>query len=171
MNSEGKWDLDRVRAEVARIKLDLSSNPPSKDTYLPAFKSELECMPVEWRGFALEMFNMGYDFGVDMRETNRIAMQNQQRREFVLLGVGLVLLILGIVLAFTVKNPTTPQQTLIALIAALGAAAFIVMLPGFLELQGVMAPNLFFHSMKFKGGGGAAIFILVFVLMHFFFNH
>jgi len=171
MSAGSNWNLDRVREEVAKIKLDLTANPPPRDQYISAFKAKLQTMPTEWRGFALEVFNMGLDFGVDMKETNRIIHATQQRNSMIMLGIGLALLLLSIVLAFFVPNPTPQQNLLISLLAGLGAAAFVVMLPGFLELKGAMAPNPVFHSLAFKGGGGAAVFVLVFILMHWFLKH
>ncbi len=88
------------------------------------------------------------------------------KRESILCGVSITLIIIALVIVF-LKNQMNPQQTMaICFLFALGSAGFLVFLPGFLALTGAVEPKAWLQKLEFKAGGGAAIFILAFLILH-----
>ena len=152
---------------VAEVKALFAQNPPPPGTSMTAFSAAIGDMPEQWKGFALQCATTGFEFGADMKQIEK----QRFRRESILCGVGLGLLLLGVFLAFWHEHYTPQQDMILCTLAGLGASAFLVFLPGFLSLSGTLKPNDFFDSLKFRAGGGAAIFILVFYLLHHSLSH
>ncbi len=156
-----QWDIDRVRLEVSKIRTHLTEQPPPPGERMKYVEEALSPLPINWQGLALEMMNLGYTFGVDVQAKEIARAKNDRMWSL----MGLALLLVGIILVF-VKPKMNPEQAVeTSLLTAIGAAALLVNLPGFLELQGAIKPNDFVHSLKFKGAGAVAIFILTFILI------
>jgi hypothetical protein len=128
---------------------------------------EAEREPDQWKGLALQCATAGFEFGADMNQIEKRKFQ----RESILCGVGVLLLLLGVALMFSFDHFTPQQNMACCALTALGASGFLVFLPGFLSLSGALKPNDFFESLKFRAGGGAGIFILVYVLLHYSLSH
>lgn len=160
---EEEWTLERVRLKVTQIKAELNANPPSPDMRMTSFVAAVGCLPAAWQGLALECFNSGFEYGADMRTGER----EKFIRQSILCGVGIVLILFGVGLTFIHQTLSPAQGMSCCAVIALGSAAFLVFLPGFLVLKGALAPNTQFQSLEFQGGGAAAIFVLVFCLLHF----
>ena len=165
--SEENWDAARVSARVAEIKASFAQNPPRPGTSMTGFIEAVRDMPDQWKGLALQCATAGFEFGVDMKQIEKQKFQ----RESILCGVGVLLLMVGVFLAFKFEHFTPQQSMMCCALTALGAASFLVFLPGFLSLNGALKANEFFDSLKFRAGGGSAIFILVFYLLHFSLTH
>jgi hypothetical protein len=160
--SKTTWDAARVALLVAEIKARFAQTPPPAGTAMSAFIEAIRDLPDEWKGLALQCTTAGYEFGVDMK-----LIENQKfQRESLLCGVGIALLLVGVALAFKFDHFTPQQDMACCTLTALGAASFLIFLPGFLSLRGMLKPNIFFESLKFRAGGGAAIFLLVFIVLH-----
>jgi hypothetical protein len=158
-----KWDCAKVGLRVAEIQAKHAQSPPPVGHQMTAFTDELSDLPVEWRGLALQILTAGYTFGVDMNA----AQEKTFKRESLLCGVGIVLLLVGVGLTFASPNLNTNQSMSCCVLISLGVAGFLVFLPGFLMLQGRLKPNGFLASLQFKGGGAVAIFLLVFLFLHY----
>jgi hypothetical protein len=159
--SDPDWDYERVHLEIEKIKTALLLNPLPAGSAMAYIQLELKDFPRYWQGIALAMLNMGYEVGADVKEALRQKLKLEQRWSI----VGLLLLLAAATIAFLLKDLNPFQKIIEAFLMALGAASFLVNLPGLLEINGVMKPNEFFHSLKVKATGGAAIFIAVFLLM------
>ncbi|MBB5057445.1 hypothetical protein HDF16_002151 [Granulicella aggregans] len=163
MTHEEKWDLTRVNLRIAEIKARFAENPPTPGTHMSAFSRAVSDMPDEWKGLALQCATAGFEFGASMKLIERRKFQ----RESTLCGVGVLLLLLGVALIFKFNELTTAQNAICCTLVALGVSSFLVFLPGFLNLNGVLKPNPMIESMKFRAGGGIAIFVMVFLLLHY----
>ena len=161
------WNVARVSARVAEIKASFAECPPLPGTSMTAFSERVRDMPDQWKGLALQCATAGFEFGVDMKQIEKQRFQ----RESVLCGVGILLLLTGVVLAFKFEHFNPLQSLMCCALTGLGAAGFLVFLPGFLSLSGALKPNDQFDSLKFRAGGGSAIFILVFYLLHYSLTH
>ena len=161
------WNAARVGVRVAEIKARFAQNPPPLGTAMTAFSEAISDLPDQWKGLALQCTTAGFEFGVDMKQIDKQKFQ----RESILCGVGVLLLLFGVTLTFKFDHFTPQQDMTCCTLVALGAASFLVFLPGFLSLSGVMKQTNLFDSLKFRAGGGAAIFILVFTLLHYSLAH
>ena len=130
---------------------------------MSAFIRECKILPPEWQGFALDCINFGYECGVDVQGMEK----DKRTRQAILCAVGLFLLLFGVALTFLNKEMTRQQNMSCCTLISLGVAGFLVFLPGFLTLQGVMKPNPALESAKFQATGATAIFILVFCVLHY----
>ena len=158
----GRWDKAKTQLAIEKIRAEMISSPPAAGKYLEVFQTKVEeRVPEEWQGLALLGFNMGFQFGVILNNANKAKLA--QDRLLCLIGLGLLLV--GVALFFLKNSMTGAQEVVCCVLTALGSSAFLVFLPGLLEMNGVMAPNHFFHSVKVKATGAAGIFIIVFILM------
>ncbi|MGI4813527.1 MAG: hypothetical protein ACRYGG_09375 [Janthinobacterium lividum] len=161
MNEE-QWTLAKVSLRVAEVKALFAENPPPPGTSMTAFSLAIGDLPEQWKGLALQCATTGFEFGADMKQIDKQRFQ----RESILCGIGLALLLLGVFLAFWHEHYTIQQDMVLCTLTGLGASSFLVFLPGFLSLSGTLTPTDLFETLKFRAGGGAAIFILVFYLLH-----
>jgi hypothetical protein len=148
---------------VAEIRAKYAWNPPPDGEQMSWFTAQISDLPIEWQGLALQCLTAGYEFGFDMNASQKMKFQ----RESVVSAIGIILLLIGVGLPFLVRDMSAQQSMSCCFLMSLGAAGFLVFLPGFLVLQGALKPNEYLESLKFKGGGGAAIFLLVFLFLHF----
>ena len=165
--NETRWTVARVSMRVSEVKAAFAQNPPPPGTSMTAFRAAIDDMPEQWKGLALQCATAGFEFGADMKQIEKQRFQ----RESVLSGAGLGLLLLSVFLAFSHEHYTPQQDMILCTLTGLGASGFLVFLPGFLSLSGTLNPNEFFESLKFRAGGGAAIFILVFYLLNRSLSH
>lgn len=70
---------------------------------------------------------------------------------------GLVLVVALLILAYAVKNPTELQEWVFRVVMSLAAAGLGSALPGFIKLEGKIAPN-----QTVQAGGAIALFLVVF---------
>ena len=161
-----QWDCARVQLRLAELKAQHALNPPPAGTEMSVFRSGLSDMPPEWQGLALSWMAEGVVIGADMNSLQRM----KYKRESYLCGVGLFLLLVGASLPFFHPLMTSQQSDVTCALIASGLAGFLVFLPGFMKLQGKMRPNQVLESLEFQGGGGAAIFIIAFLILRYAFH-
>ncbi|MBF0136431.1 MAG: hypothetical protein HQL65_09345 [Magnetococcales bacterium] len=81
---------------------------------------------------------------------------NTGNLDFILLGVGILLVLGTVIITFVKPNPTPYQQTVFRTLIALGAAAFAAALPGFLNV------DMRFKSSFVRASGALGVFVLVY---------
>jgi hypothetical protein len=156
-----EWNFAAVTAFVAELQARFAQNPPPQGQGMEAWIHELEVLPSYWRGLALICANTGFNFGVNVEEIEK----RNYKRESTLCGISVLFIIVGAILVFVFPNLNEQQIMIVCFLCSLGAAGFLVFLPGFLSLSGAIKPRVWLESLQFKAGGGAAIFILVFVIL------
>jgi hypothetical protein len=129
---------------------------------MSAWRREIQALPPEWRGLALMCGTTTYNFGADVNSLQKI----QFKRESIISGAGFVLIIVAVIIVFVIGQMNPQQLMSVCFLFALGAAGFLVFLPGFLQLSGIITPKAWLQKLEFKAGGAIAIFILVFLLLH-----
>lgn len=162
-----RWTAVSVSAKVAEIQARLTANPPQPGQQMSALINELQVLPEEWRGLALQCATTGYSYGVEVNTIEK----RKYIRETVLCCVGVLFIVLAVLLLF-IRPSISPEQLFgCCFLLSLGAAGFLVFFPGFLSLSGaIKKPFQWFESLKFKAGGAVAIFLLVLVISWSFLN-
>jgi cytochrome bd-type quinol oxidase subunit 2 len=153
--------VSMAHQRLAEIRAKFAQNPPPAGTEMSAFKSEIGDFPPEWQGLLLGCFVSGFDLGADVKNEKH----NMFIRDTAYSAVGIVLIVAGAGMTFLRKDMTSEQSNASCAVIAVGIAAFLVFLPGFLKLNGVMKPTEAFESLTFKASGGIGIFVLTFVLL------
>jgi hypothetical protein len=158
--------VSMAHQRLSEIRAKFSQNPPPAGTVISAFRNEITDFPPEWQGLLLGCFVSGFDQGADVNKENRAKFI----RETAYSGVGVVLILVGAGMTFLRQDMTPEQSNASCIVISAGVAAFLVFLPGFLKLNGVMRPTQAFESLTFKAGGAIAMFVLTFVLLRFAFK-
>jgi hypothetical protein len=153
--------VSRAIQRVAEIRVKFAENPPPLGTEMSAFKSEIADFPLEWQGLLLGLLVYGFDLGGSVKDDKR----NMFIRDTVYSVLGILLILAGASMTFLHNDMSPEQSNASCAVIAVGVAAFLVFLPGFLKLSGAMKQTEVFESLTFKASGGIGIFILTFILL------
>lgn len=148
MGTRAQQELSDLSAEV-RLALSLIEEEirhiPSEER-LRFLRSRLSRFPVHIQGVVLAAYQMGRDEHMERKEIRT----ERERRLGFLWGVGGVVLL--VIIALFVKEPTLWQYTLFRIVLALSAAGFTNYLEGMLNIK-----------WKFiRATGPVAVFVIVY---------
>ena len=139
--------LEQFKAEISRISVGIRRVPQNKR--MEWLCKELEKLPAEYRENALALVTIAED----------VMKQDLQRWEKqMMIYSGAAFLVVLLLIAVLVSNPTPFQIFLFRVVLAVAAAAFGCAIPGFLSLEGKV------QTFSLRAGGALALFAMVYLV-------
>jgi hypothetical protein len=108
------------------------------------------------------LYFQGHSIGIARIEAKYTVLSQKERREKRYFWTSLAMLLIVLAVSLFIPSPSTFQITVLRLIMALAAAAFVTFLPGMLTIQGALPPSSFLNKAAVKASGAGAVFLLVY---------
>ncbi len=151
-----------LRAHIGRIRAEIAAkglSGPSEFEYVRVSLSQLDNDLREPCEF---LYFQGHSIGIGRIEAKYTVLAQKEQREKRYFWTSLAMLLVVLAISLFIPGPSVFQITVLRLIMALAAAAFVAFLPGMLTIQGTLPPSNFLNKGAVKASGAGAVFLLVY---------